>query len=218
MLAKKQSTNQHMRYHNVPNTMQHAHSASSIPHYSSPHYNVTMNGHTHHVGGNQLVNGNQLNFKQLYTQTQNPYQSMGCIPAQNQTYSHNQYNSVYTNQNNHFLPQNSTGISHQNFSLNQNSIPPYQNNSFSLNSNFMSNQNQQNLNPHGQSLGGYHNQGYGSHNQAHQKQEEFKWNDYTGWAGMGKHHQSHQPQQNQQEPQQVQVQQGQQKSWLDDWK
>ncbi len=126
-----------------------------------------MNGHSHHVGGHQSGYGNMLNLKQLYThnhnQNQNPYQSVGYIPAQNQVHTSNQqYNPVYANQSSQFTQQNSIGIA-QNFNLQQNSIPHYQNNHLSTNSNYMSNQNQQNLNPHAQTLGGYHNQGYGSH-------------------------------------------------------
>ncbi len=79
------------------------------------------------------------------------------------------------------------------------------------------NKNQQDLNPHGMTLGGYHNQGYGSHSgqgsmgqpqPSNQKTEEFKWNDFTGWEGM---HQNSKSTSNQQG-------QGQQKSWVDDWK
>ncbi len=104
-----------------------------------------------------------LNFKQLYTHNQNPYQSVGYIPAQNLAYNSNhQYSPVYGNQSNQFTQQNSIGIG-QNINLQQNSIPHYQNNNLTSNSNFMSSPNQQNLNPHAQTLGGYHNQGYGSH-------------------------------------------------------
>lgn len=147
-----------MRY-NPPNN-HHSQSMSSIPLHSPPHYSVNMNGHAHHVGGPQASYGNALNFKQLYNQ--NPYQSVGYIPAQNQFYPTQQYNSVYNNQNSQFMQQNSIGNG-QNFSLHQNSIPHYQNNNLSLNTNLMSNPKQQDLNPHAQTLGGYHNQGYGSH-------------------------------------------------------
>lgn len=121
-----------------------------------------MNGHHHHVGGHQGGYGDTLNFKQLYTQAQNPYQSVGFIPGPQQPFNQNsQYNSMYGNQNNQFINQNSIGIG-QNYGYQQSPNSPYiQNNNFSLNNHLMSNR--QNLNPHGQTLGGYHNQGIGSH-------------------------------------------------------
>lgn len=138
-----------MKY-DVPNVLHHAHSASSIPHYTSPPFNVNMNGHQHHVGGNQGVYGNNLIFKQLYQQGQNPYQSVGFIPAPNQPFNPNQqYNSI--------------GIG-QNYGFPQSPNSPYlPNNNLPANTNYMSNSNQQNLNQQAQTLGGYHNQGYGSH-------------------------------------------------------
>lgn len=121
--------------------------------------NANLNGHhqQHHFGGPQQGHGNILDFKLLYTQVQNPYQSVGFIPAPNQPYNPNlQYNSLYAN-------QNSIGIG-QNYGYPQNPNSPYlSNNNFSLNTNLMSNPNQQNINPHAQTLGGYHNQGIGSH-------------------------------------------------------
>lgn len=59
----------------------------------------------------------------------------------------------------------------------------YNNNNLEINS-LMSNQNkdQQNINPQGQTLGGYHNQGFGSHqpNQQNKKNEALHWNDFSG--------------------------------------
>lgn len=70
---------------------------------------------------------------------------------------------MYRNQNNQFINQNMIGIG-QNYVYPQSPNSPYlPNNNFSLNNNSMSNPNQQNLNPQAQTLGGYHNQGIGSH-------------------------------------------------------
>lgn len=70
---------------------------------------------------------------------------------------------MYGNQNNQFIHQNSIGIG-QNYGYPQSPTSPYlPNNNLTLNTNLMSNPNQQNLNPHAQTLGGYHNQGIGSH-------------------------------------------------------
>ncbi len=121
-----------------------------------------MNGHVHHVGGHQVDcnYNNGLNFKQLYNQPQNPYQSVGYIPHQPTVHHpHQQYNSFNYGAQNHY-GQNSLGMN-QNFNLHQNSTSYQHNHNFQLN--YMSNQNQTNLNPSHQSLGGYHNQGYGSH-------------------------------------------------------
>lgn len=159
-----------------------------MPHHSSPHFNINMNGHTHHVGGiNQHQTngqyGNTLNFKQLYNQPvqqQNPYQSVGYLPV-NPPIVYNQpqqqYNSLYPMASNQFVAesvqQNSMGGQQQNYGLNQyaqqNSSQYNTNNNYSSSSasiNLMSTPtpNQQpSMNPSHQSLGGYHNQGYGSH-------------------------------------------------------
>jgi len=162
-LAKRNQEVNHSKY-NVPPTLHHTHSATSIPHYTSPPFNVNVNGHQHHIGGHQQAYGNTLNFKQLYTQAPNPYQSVGFIPGPNQPYNPNpQFNSMYGNQNNQFINPNSIGIG-QNYGYPSSPNSPYlPNNNFSLNINPMSNPNQKDLNPHAQTLGGYHNQGIGSH-------------------------------------------------------
>lgn len=119
----------------------------------------------HNVGVNQVHYGNNnLNFKQLYPQVQNPFQSFGNIPVPNQPYNPaQQYNAMYGHQNNQFMNQNSIGMG-QNYGYQQAPNSPYlPHNNLQFNNNIMSNPNQHNLNPQGQTLGGYHNQGYGSH-------------------------------------------------------
>lgn len=135
----------------------HSHSLSSIPLNSSPHYNINMNGHLHHVGGNHLNTG-MISFRQSYNQ--NPYQSVGNISQYNQQYPINhQYNSL----SHHNLMQQNTNIGiPQNFTLQNSSTPQYQNSNFTPINQRMSHPNHD-LNPYGQQLGGYHNQGYESH-------------------------------------------------------
>jgi hypothetical protein len=138
-----------------------------------------MNGHTHHVGGHhsQLQNQsfNNLNLKQLYNQPHAPYQSVGYVPTNN-VYQQQNYNSMYHGQFGHGQ-QGSMAQIGQNLGLGQQSSTQFghmhqqhhqQNNNFgSLN--IMSNQ--QNLNPSNMTLGGYHNQGYGSHNNTQESQK-----------------------------------------------
>lgn len=173
LIAKKSTDSGDVRY-NIPMSLHHTQSASNIPHYNSPHFNINMNGHTHHVGGHnnqsQPQSFNHANLKQLYSQPQqhNPYQSVGYLPTNNM-YQQQQYNSLYNGQAGQFThnQQGSMGQMGQNLSINQQSSTNFshinthgQNNNFgSLNT--MSNQ--QNLNPSNMPLGGYHNQGYGSH-------------------------------------------------------
>ena len=208
LIAKKSTDSADMRY-NIPMSLHHTQSASNIPHYNSPHFNINMNGNTHHVGGPHApVNGHyggNVNMKPIYNQPvqQSPYQSVGYLPTNN-SYQHQQYGSMYHGQNGHYVNgQSSMGQMGQNYGTNQQNSTHLghvnqQNNNFAS-LNLMSNQ--QNLNPSNMSLGGYHNQGYGSHaaQQSTQKPEEFKWNDFSGWQGIhqGGMNQNTAPQQNQ---------------------
>lgn len=152
----------------LPPTLHHTQSASSIPNtHFSPHFNVNMNGHNHHVGGHYVGYNNNQNgvYNPMGIHNQHPYQSIGYIPSPQQSlYTHHQtYNTQYPQQ-----PYGINNISHlgQNQAvMGVNNINQYQstnNNNYLYNT--MSNQaNQGNLNPQNQTLGGYHNQGYGSH-------------------------------------------------------
>lgn len=71
----------------MPPVLHHTHSASSIPHYTSPPFNVNLNGHQHHIGGHQGGYVNNVNIKQVYPQNSNPYQSVGFIPGPNQPFN-----------------------------------------------------------------------------------------------------------------------------------
>jgi len=120
-----------------------------------------MNGHSHHVGGHHLSNGNSMSVNNVSTQQQhhphNPYQSVGYLP----NHHFYQQNGGLI-QGNNFGLQNNIGIN-QNVNLHNNVAlgNKVQNNNFGFyNSLSMSDQqNQQSTNPQHQSLGGYHNQG-----------------------------------------------------------
>ena len=188
----------------VPTMLHHTQSASSIPRtesHHSPHFNVNLNGHTHHVGGHHAPS--TLNLKQMYNNPNpNPYQSVGYIPTQqqfiNQPFNPNPYPQPH---NPYIQPQSqysmNTNIPHlsyqhqQNSFSHQNYLSQNSNNNLSFNQLMSNQQQQQNLNPHNQQLGGYHNQGYGSHAGQPgkllqgEKTQEFHWNDYSGFnTGM----------------------------------
>lgn len=136
-----------------------------------------MNGHTHHVGGHHThghgQNFNNLNIKQLYNQSHAPYQSVGYVPTNNMYQQQQQYGSMYGGQFNG--QQGSMLQIDQNFGLGQQGSIQYghlNNQHYQQNNNFASltaMSNQQNLNPSNMPLGGYHNQGYGSHTPSQQQ-------------------------------------------------
>jgi hypothetical protein len=161
--------------YNIPISLHHTQSASTIPHYNnnfnSPHFNINMNGHTHHVGGHSTQGQNQsfnnLNLKQIYNQPNGAYQSVGYVPTGNIYQQQQQYGSINSGQFN----GNQGNISQmsQNFGVGQQGSTQFghlNNNQHQQNNNFAqltAMSNQHNLNPSNMPLGGYHNQGYGSH-------------------------------------------------------
>jgi hypothetical protein len=166
-------------------TLHHTHSASSIPnsaHYNNPHFNVSMNGHVHHVGGGHGLYNLGGTFNPYGVHNPNPYQSSNYIPThqtpfynqshQQQNPQYQQYGMNHFNQNQNQPIMNGNNLYQQQTPINQfNTTNTNNNNNFAYNQ--MSNQGQQNqqqhLNPQHQTLGGYHNQGFGSHQQQGQE-------------------------------------------------
>jgi len=140
-------------------TLHHTHSASSIPnsaYYNNPHFNVSMNGHVHHVGsGHGLYNlGGTLNPYGVHNP--NPYQSSNYIPThqtpfcnqspQQQNPQYQQYGMNHFNQNQNQPIMNGNNLYQQQTHINQfnTTNTNNNNNNFAYNQLLMSNQGQQN--------------------------------------------------------------------------
>lgn len=132
MIAKRSVDSSDSRY-KMPTALHHTHSASSIPntHYS-PHFNINMNGHSHHVGGHHVgYNQNGMyNPMNTHNHNQHQYQSIGYIPPQQPVYNQQVYNSQY---NQPYLMNNNVSHIGQNqpvTGLNNASYQPQNNNKY----------------------------------------------------------------------------------------